>query len=144
MRWDVDIVHQNNTHLTDVDNWSQLGKDICFDPHLCKYLLQLDCSLRAEFSAPKTLPMLPQNMPYYCGLRIPSQANSSVEDADTASCQALISTITGGNGKGLTHLSHVPVWFGDYDTVTPAYAHVSTNHKIPSLAQKILQFSWAV
>jgi hypothetical protein len=83
-------------------------------------------------------------MPYYRGPRIPSQANSLVQDVDAAYCQALISTITGSNGIGLTHLSHVPVWFGDFNTVTPADAHVLTNHKILSLAQQILQFSWAV
>jgi hypothetical protein len=63
---------------------------------------------------------------------------------DAAYCQALISTITGSNGIGLTHLSHVSIWFGDFDTATPADAHFFTNHKIPSLTQQILQFSWAV
>jgi hypothetical protein len=88
--------------------------------------------------------MLPQNMPYYCGPCIPSQNNSSVQDEDAAYCQALISTITSSKGIGLKHLSHVSVWFGDFNTGTPADAHVSTNHKILSLAQQILQFSWAV
>jgi hypothetical protein len=78
------------------------------------------------------------------GPRIPSQNDSSVQDADAAYCQALISTITSSKVIGLTHLSHVSVRFGDFDTVTPADAHVSTNHKILSLAQQILQFSWAV
>jgi hypothetical protein len=140
MCWDIDIVHRNNTHLTDVDYWLRLGKDICFDLHFCEYL-QFDHSLRAGFPAPTALPMLLQNMPYYCGPRIPSQNDSSVQDTDATYCQALISTITSSKGIGLTQLSHVSVQFGDFDTITPADAHVSTNHKIPSLAQQILRFS---
>jgi hypothetical protein len=140
MCWDIDIVHQKDTHLTDVDYWLRLGKDICFDPHFHEYL-QFDCSLRAEFPTPTALPMLPQNMPYYRCPRVPSQNDSSVQDADTAYCQALISTITSSKGIGLTHLSHVSARFGDFDTVTPDDAHVSTNHEIPSLAQQILRFS---
>ncbi len=143
MCWDIDIVHQNDTHLTNADYWSCLGKDICFNPHFREYL-QFDSSLRAEFPAPTALPMLPQNMPYYHGPRIPSQNGSSVQDADAAYCQALISTITSSKGIGLTHLPYISVWFGDFDTVTPSDAHVSTNHKIPGLAQQTLQFSWAV
>ncbi len=85
MCWDVDIVHWNDTHLIDADYWSWHGEDICFDPHFHEYL-QFDRSLRAEFPAPKTLPMIPQNMPYYCGPRISSQANSSVQDGDEAYC----------------------------------------------------------
>jgi hypothetical protein len=34
----VDIVHQNNVHLTDVDYWSRLGLDLCFDPLFFEYL----------------------------------------------------------------------------------------------------------
>jgi hypothetical protein len=143
MCWDIDIVHRNDTLLTDADYWLHLGEDICFNPHFREYL-QFNRSLRVEFHAPTALPMLPQNMPYYCGLRIPSQNNSSVQDADAAYFQALISTITSSKGIGLTHLSHIFVRFGDFDTVTPADAHVSTNQENPSLAQQILQFSWAV
>jgi hypothetical protein len=62
MCWDVDILHQNDTHLTNADYWSRLGKDICFDPyfHDC---LQFNHSLHAEFPALTDLPMLLQNMP---------------------------------------------------------------------------------
>ncbi len=44
----------------------------------------------------------------------------------------------------MSHLSNVPVRFGDFYTVTPAGAHASNNHKIPCLAHQILQFSWVV
>jgi hypothetical protein len=38
MCWGVDIVHHNNTHLTDAYYWLCLGEDICFDPHFHDYL----------------------------------------------------------------------------------------------------------
>ncbi len=61
-----------------------------------------------------------------------------------AYCQTLLSTIIGSDGTNLTHLSHIPIWFGDFDTVTPADAYASTNHKNPCFAQQILHFCWAV
>ncbi len=54
MCWDMGIVHWNDIHLTEVDYWSRLDKDICFDPHFKEYL---DFNWR---------PMCPENMPYYC------------------------------------------------------------------------------
>jgi hypothetical protein len=38
MCWDIDIVHQNDIHLTDADYWSRLGADFCFDPIFKSYL----------------------------------------------------------------------------------------------------------
>jgi hypothetical protein len=61
-----------------------------------------------------------------------------------AYCQALLSTIIGSDGTGLTHLSQVPIWFGEFNTVTPATAHASNNYDIPYFVQQVLQFSWAV
>jgi hypothetical protein len=87
MCWDVDILHQNDTHLTGTDYWLHLGKDICFDPHFRDYL-QFDRSLCASFPAPIELPMLPQHMPYYQGLQISVQTNSIHQDADAAYCQS--------------------------------------------------------
>jgi hypothetical protein len=143
MCWDIDIIHQNDMHLANADYWLQIGKDVCFDPYFRDYL-QFDRSLGAEFPSPTDLPILPQNMPYYRGPHIPSQVNSSVQDADVAYCQTLLSTIIGSDGPGLTHLSHIPVWFGEFDTITPATAHASNNYNIPCFAQQVLQFSWAV
>ena len=64
MCWNVDIVHQNDTHLTNAGYWSGLGKDIHFDLH-SRNILQFNHSLHAEFPTPTALPMLPQNVPYY-------------------------------------------------------------------------------
>jgi hypothetical protein len=83
-------------------------------------------------------------MPYYHGPHIPSQVGSSVQDADVAYCQTLLSTIIGSDGTGLTHLSHIPVRFGEFDTTTPATAHTSNTYNIPCFAQQILRFRWAL
>jgi hypothetical protein len=66
MCWDVDIVHRNDIHLTDADYWSRLGADICFDP-LFKSYLDFDRGIRERCPAPTSLPMKPENMPYYRG-----------------------------------------------------------------------------
>jgi hypothetical protein len=71
MCWDNDIVHRNDTHLIDANYWLRLGADICFD-WLFKSYLNFDQGLRCQFSAPITLPMKPENMPYYQGPRIMS------------------------------------------------------------------------
>jgi hypothetical protein len=70
MCWDVDIVHQNNAHLADADYWSQLSADICFDP-LFKSYLDFDRGLCEWCPAPTSLPMKPENMPYYCSPGLP-------------------------------------------------------------------------
>jgi hypothetical protein len=143
MCWDVIIVHWNNTYLADADYWLCLGEDICFDPHFRDYL-QFVQRLHTTYPAPTELPMLPQNIPYYRGLQVTTQPNSTHPDADATYCQTLLLSIVQGNSGGISHLSYVPVRFGDFDTITPAGAHASTNQKNPCLAQQILRFSWAV
>ncbi len=64
MCWDVDIIHGNDTYLTNADFWSHLGADICYNP-LFKLYLNFDRRLCEKFPAPTELPMLPENMPYY-------------------------------------------------------------------------------
>ena len=115
-------------HLTNTDYWLQLGKDICFGLYF----------RNAEFPAPTDLPMLPQNILYYCGPRIPSQVKYSVQNVDAVYCQTLHSTIIGSDGTGLTHLSHISIWFGELIAVTPATAHIFNNHDIPCFAQQVL------
>ncbi len=72
MCWDIDIIHRNDAHLTDADYWSRLGADICFDPPFKSYL-DFNRSLRERCPAPTSLPMKPENMPYYCGPRLASR-----------------------------------------------------------------------
>ncbi len=88
-------------------------------------------------SAPTELPMLPQNMPYYRGPRVALQPESTPSDADATYCRSLLSSIVQGNTGGMSHLSNILVRFGDFNTVTPAGANASNNHKIPCLAVDI-------
>ncbi len=126
-------------HLANADYWLQLGEDICFDLYFRDYL-QFNHSLCAKFPSPTDLPILLQNMPYYRRPCIPSQVNSSVQDADAdvAYCHTLFSVIIGSDGTGLTHLSHIPVWFGEFDTITLATSHASNNYNIPCFSQQVL------
>ncbi len=155
----------NDSYLVDADYWSRLGADVyvCFDP-LFKSYLDFDRGLRQRFPAPVTLPIKPENMPYYRGPRIttkidapacprpapaciptpactPADPSAAARDADNSHCQSIFSAIN--NCNGLCHLANVPVMFGDFDTVTPDSTHASLNHKIPAYAQRVLRFSWA-
>jgi hypothetical protein len=95
-------------------------------------------------TTPTELPMLPHQMPYYWRPQIPVQIDFVHEDTDVAYCQSLLASIVGWDGTGLCHLSHVPFRFSELDTIIPAGAHASTNHKIPCFAQQILPYSWVV
>jgi hypothetical protein len=64
MCWDMDIKHRNDFHLVDVDYWSWLGADLCFNPLLKDYIQRADF-LRKKFLPPTELPMLPKHQPYY-------------------------------------------------------------------------------
>ena len=153
MCWDVDIVHRNDIHLTNADYWSRLGADICFDP-LFKSYLDFDRGLQQQFPAPTSLPMKPENMPYYQGPRVTTKTDSAESDnpsttppTDTAHkshCQFVITAMTKHNCHGLSHLSNVPVHFGNFDRVTPISSHTTSNHEIPTNADRLLHFNWAV
>jgi hypothetical protein len=134
MCWDVDIVHRNNIHLTDADYWSHLGADICYDP-LFKSYLDFDRGLRQKFPVPTKLPMLPVNMPYYRGPRVIPPSHTAEHISNVNYCHSLVSNIMTPNCNGLSHLSIIPVKFGDFDTVTPLDGHASTNHEFPCYAQ---------
>jgi hypothetical protein len=64
MCWDMDIEHRNNQHLVNTNYWLQLSADLCFDPLLKDYIQRADF-LRKKYPSPTTLPMLPENQPYY-------------------------------------------------------------------------------
>jgi hypothetical protein len=66
MGWDVDIVHRANDFLVDADYWSRLEADLCYDPSFKEYL-HIVLALRSTHPSPSTLPMQPENMPYYRG-----------------------------------------------------------------------------
>ena len=139
----MDIVHRNNIYMTNADYWSRLGEDICYDP-LFKSYLDFDCGLCKTFPAPVDLPMLPENMPYYCSPCVVPSSPTDELTIDAHHCQSLFSQVLTHDSNGLSHLSINPVTFGEFGTVTPLDSHASTNHKFPCFAQQVLRFSWAV
>ncbi len=93
--------------------------------------------------APSSLPMLPENMPYYRGPRtMPIQ--SPPDSSNDAHCQAIISILLVDNCHGLCHLPNTPIHFGEFEKAIPSLACPANNDKIPCYAQQVLQFSWAV
>jgi hypothetical protein len=64
--------------------------------------------------------------------------------AEATYCHTLISSIASTFGAGMDYLSNVPVRFGEFKTVTPLSAHLSTNDEFLCLAQQVLFFNWAV
>ena len=98
--------------------------------------------------------MKPENMPYYCGPRVTTTADSSdsgvpstaptADAAHQSHYQFVMDEMIHHNCHGLSHLSNVPVRFGTFDRVTPTTSHASSNHEIPTYAHQILQFNWAV
>jgi hypothetical protein len=153
MCWDVDIVSRIDSHLLDANYWSQLGAYICFDP-LFKSYLNFNQGLCERFPASLTLPITPENMPYYCKPQLtlmpstigntPSDDNSNSNEAHNCHCQSVMSVIIDYNCGDLSYLSNIPVHYGNFDTVTPTTSHALTNNKIPSYAQQVLHFNWAV
>jgi hypothetical protein len=61
MCWNVDIDHQNDRYITDVDYWLQLGTKLCFDP-LFKAYLDLTRTLCLKNLLPTSFPMKPEHM----------------------------------------------------------------------------------
>jgi hypothetical protein len=143
MCWDVNIVHQNDHYIADANYWSQLSKDLCFDP-LFKAYLDLTRSLCLENPPSSALPMQLENMPYYRGPRIATPPADTDDTTNAAHCQAIYSSVMINNCFGLCHLSHVPVKFGNFKQALPPRARALHNNGFPCYTQQVLQFSWAV
>jgi hypothetical protein len=154
MCWDCDIIHRPGTTMVNADYWSRLGVDIDFDPLYQQYL-NLTCRLRINHKPPSQLPMLPENMPYYCGpcvtlpspssSKTPTAAASATPTADAFHIQSLMTNIFVHDGRGHTHLSNIPIKFGSFDTVSsPKQSHHLYNSKLAPYAFETQQLSWAV
>jgi hypothetical protein len=147
MCWDVDIVHRPDSELVDADYWSRLNVDIEFDP-LFKEYLEFTRLLRQMHPAPTDLPMRPENMPYYRGPRFQPTTTSTTEssNADTLHIQSLLTDITTSTGWGHTHLSNVPVRFGEATPTVLAIAPSRSllNSELAQYARQALTYDWAV
>jgi hypothetical protein len=142
MGWDINIIHRNDHYIADVDYWSRLGTDLCFNP-LFKTYLDITRMLRIENPPPTSFPMKPKNMPYYRGSRV-IQPNTTDTHSNANHSQAIVSTVMVDNCHGLCHLSNIPVKFGNFGRVTPSTSPSLHNNKFPCYALQVLQFSWAV
>jgi len=139
------MVHCPDTELVNADYWSCLGVDLDFDPLLRGYLAY--ALARRHSSLPPTdLPMRPENMPYYRGPQIQEPTNSAVP-ADALHIQSLITEIVSSFGCGHTHLSNVPIQFGEFNSAHPPprqAARTLLNSEFASHARQAQQFNWAV
>ena len=82
MCWDDNIVYQPDTELVDSDYWSRIGVDFEYDPLYDAQYLQQTRQLRKLH--PVTVPMLPENMPYYRGLKFQPPADAAAVEASRA------------------------------------------------------------
>jgi len=78
------------------------------------------------------------------GAHGPAEPSSDSDKAHLLHCQSIMSAMVHQDYHGLSHLTNVPVRFGDFDNVTPPTSHASLNHEIPTNAHWILTFNWAV
>jgi hypothetical protein len=145
MCWDIDIVHQPDSELINADYWSRLGADINFDPLFRKYL-QLTDQLHKSKPAPTDLPMHPENMPYYRGQRIQLPTQTAASD-DALHIQGLLTDLVVSGGRGHTHLSNVPIQFGEcnpslLNSDQPARALL--NSEFVRYVRQTMNFDWAV
>ncbi len=143
MCWDMDIEHRNDIFLTDVDYWSCLGINLCFDPLLKSYIKQVNLFFQSR-SSPTALPMAPKNMPYFRGPRLPPRVASPdsllpgvhhsipVDKAPTISLQ---------------YISNFAVRFGKYIKPCPAHAHSNKplhNSDLTVAVSILSKFDWAM
>ncbi len=145
MCWDINIVHQPKTELVDANYWLRLGVDLDFDPLLHGYLVYaLEC--RQSNPPPTELPMRPENMPYYHGPQI-QEPSETAASANALHIQSFISNIVSSFSCGHTHLSNVPICFGEFNGAHPRprqAARTPFNLEFSSYALQAQQFDWAV
>jgi hypothetical protein len=140
MCWDVDIVHRPDTELVDAGYWSSLGVDLDFDPLLHEYLAYALARRRSN-PPPTDLPMRPENMPYYHGPRFPNDQDLTAS-ADAHHIQSLISDIVTSVDCGHTHLSNIPIRFGEFDDAHPRPRNGTRKLLNSELACYALETQW--
>jgi hypothetical protein len=131
----MDIEHRNDFHLVDINYWSTLSADLCFDPLFKNYIQQADF-LHKKHPSPTELPMLPKNQPYYWPPCNPAQlkdppAAAILQPQDIFpvhhSAIKIIPFLGGGRpnvlNTGMQYLSNWPFSFGNFpsgSTATPS------------------------
>ena len=143
MCWDMDIEHRNDTFLANADYWSRLGADLCSDPLLKTYIEQVN-SFCQRSPSPTSLPPSPENMPYFRGPCLPTEA------ATPTSSHHLVHTSIAFNSAhtiGFQHLSNHAVRFGTYSEPQTGHVHSTQplyNSDVTIAASIPSKFDWAV
>jgi hypothetical protein len=137
MCWDMDIKHRHNVHLADADYFSQLGADLCYDPLLCDYIEHI-WVIRCASPSPMALPMEPQNMPYYCGPRLPKVPPHTTVSATFTHDNPIV--------PGFQHLANWPVLFGFGTCPEDSSRNIRSlyNSDLTTMAGMLSHFDWAV
>jgi hypothetical protein len=152
MCWDMEIEHRNDNWLNNVDYFSRLGANLCYDPLLCDYIKQVN-ALRQKNPSPSELPMEPENMPYFRGPRVntPSHYAAALDpqaDASKKYPSALQILDAAQSLKcGLQHLSNWPVSFGLFTSAARATATGTKslyNSDITAAASMRARFDWEI
>ncbi len=97
-------------------------------------------------ASPTDLPMRPENMPYHRGPRFQS-STPAAESADTLHIQSLLTDLIVSDGRGHTHLSNVPIQFGELISSLPntgQSARTLLNNEFARYARETMNFDWAV
>ncbi len=131
--------------LVDADYWSRLGADIEFDP-LFKEYLKFTRKICHSNPAPTDLPMHPENMPYYRGLRYQQPIQPESTNADTLHIQGLLMDITASSGWGNPHFENVPVLIGNLTQSEhpPPPSRQLLNSELALYARQAMKYDWAV
>ena len=144
MCWHMEIVNRADIYNVDADYWSRLDADLCYDPLLRRYN-KLTSSLRTRHPPADSLPIRPENMPYYRGPRIrklgvdDATAMQDGEDVDVAF------TTCDDYAGVMTFLAHVPVRHGAFPRpVQPLKRRVLYHSDVTEAGWSLLHFSWCV
>jgi hypothetical protein len=122
MCWDIDIKHRNDYWVMDANYFSCLGTDLCFNQLLKDYIQRTDFIQRRN-PLITSLPMEPENMPYFCGPRLPNilsmePDNTSpptktlpIKDSNNKANPASDPALFASSKTGSQHLANWPVAF---------------------------------
>ncbi len=143
MCWDMDIEHRNDTFLGDADYWSCLGADLCFDPLLKTCIEQVN-SFRQCSPSPTALPPSLENMPYFRGPRLPTEAATPTNSHNPVHASIAFNSV---HTIGFQHLSNHAVRFGTYSEPRTGHFHSTWplyNSDVTVAASILLKFNWPV
>ncbi len=142
MGWDVDIVHRTNNYLVYANYWSHLNEDLCYDPTFKDYI-RLVATLQSQSSSPSDLPILPENMPYYCGPQIKHPVEPCADDIDHQNTLAA----TAVNFKNVDSIISIqPVQFGTFADPAPVMLDErhNYNNEFLAFALSVARVNWEV